>query len=128
MPADLKKLEQKIREAKRGKALSAQERRRIKQAHDNKAAMQAGYEFVASAVLAALLGYVIDQWLDTAPIFLISLFLLGTGAGFMAIFRMNNKLGAGVGYSQLHRREKSASKSPATEPAGQAKQGEENIG
>lgn len=113
MPSDLKDLEKKIHDAKHGEALSEEERRRIRQAHNNKAAMQAGYEFVASVLLSAVLGYFLDQWLGTAPIFLISLFLLGTSAGFMAIFRLNKNLGMGVGYSELHKREKDANKAPA---------------
>ena len=75
MSSDLEDLEKKIHEAKHGAELSDEERMRIKRAHDNKAAMQAGYEFVASVLLSAVIGYFIDQWLDTAPIFLISLFL-----------------------------------------------------
>jgi len=115
MPSNLKDLEKKIHDAKHGTELSEAERLRIKRAHENKAAMQAGYEFVASVLLSAVLGYFIDQWLGTSPTFLISLFLLGTCAGFMAIFRMNKNLGMGVGYSQLHQQEKDANKSPTLE-------------
>jgi ATP synthase protein I len=112
MNSDLKSLEQKIREAKHGKEQSETELSRIKKAQNNKMAMQAGYEFVASVLLSAILGYFIDQWLGTAPLFLISLFLLGTCAGFLSIFRISKNLGMSVGYSQLHRDEKEANKSP----------------
>ncbi len=115
MSSDLKDLEKKIREAQHGAELSEEERLRIKRAHDNKAAMQAGYEFVASVMLSAILGYFLDQWLGTSPLFLISLFLLGTCAGFLSIFRMNKNLGMGVGYSQLHQQAKDANKSPTSE-------------
>ena len=115
MSSDLKDLEKKIHEAKHGAELSDEEKLRIKRAHDNKAAMQAGYEFVASVLLSAALGYFLDQWLGTSPLFLILLFLLGTGAGFMSIFRMNKKLGMSVGYSQLHSSEKDANKAPRDE-------------
>ena len=113
--SNLKDLEKKINEAKHGAEPSEDEALRIKRAHDNKAAMQAGYEFVASVLLSAILGYFIDQWLGTTPLFLILLFLLGTCAGFMAIFRLNKNLGMGVGYSELHSREKDANKSPTSE-------------
>ncbi len=115
MPSNLKDLEKKIKEAQHGAEPSEDERLRIKRTHDNKAAMQAGYEFVGSVLLSAILGYFIDQWLGTTPLFLISLFLLGTCAGFMSIFRMNKNLGMGVGYSELHKREKDANKSPTSE-------------
>ena len=115
MTEDLENLDKKIREARHGEELSAQEALRIKRAHENKAAMQAGYEFVASVLLSAVLGYFLDQWLGTSPLFLITLFLLGTCAGFMSIYRLNKNLGAGVGYSQLHQREKDAKNAPKEE-------------
>ncbi|HOO82458.1 MAG TPA: AtpZ/AtpI family protein [Alphaproteobacteria bacterium] len=112
MNSDLKDLEKKIREAKHGKDPDAEELSRIRKAQNSKMAMQAGYEFVASVMLSAILGYFIDQWLGTAPLFLISLFLLGTCAGFLSIFRVSKNLGMGVGYSQLHRDEKDDNKAP----------------
>lgn len=112
MNSDFEDLERKIREAKHGKDPNAQELSRIRQAQNAKMAMQAGYEFVASVLLSAVIGYFLDQWLNTAPLFLISLFLLGTAAGFLAIFRVSKNLGMGVGYSQLHQQRKDANKAP----------------
>ena len=111
MGNNLKDLEKKIHEARHGKEPSEEELSRIKKAQNSKMAMQAGYEFVASVLLSAVLGYFIDQWLGTTPLFLISLFLLGTCAGFMAIFRVSKNLGMSVGYSQLHQDEKDAKQS-----------------
>ena len=112
MSSDLKDLEKRIHEAQHGQELSPEELSRIKKAQNSKMAMQAGYEFVASVLLSAILGYFIDQWLNTTPFFLITLFLLGAGAGFMSIFRISKNLGAGVGYSQLHQEKKAANKAP----------------
>ena len=112
MNSDLKDLEKKIREARHGKEPDAEELSRIRKAQNSKMAMQAGYEFVASVMLSAILGYFIDRWLGTAPLFLISLFLLGTAAGFLSIFRVSKNLGMAVGYSQLHKEEKDANKAP----------------
>lgn len=111
MTDNLKDLEKKIHEARYGKTPSDEEALRIKKAQNSKMAMQAGYEFVASVMLSAVLGYFIDKWLGTAPLFLISLFLLGTCAGFLSIFRVSKNLGVGVGYSQLHQNEKDAKQS-----------------
>lgn len=111
MTDNLKDLEKKIHEARHGKEPSEKEAARIRQAQNSKMAMQAGYEFVASVMLSAVLGYFIDKWLGTAPLFLISLFFLGTGAGFMSIYRVSKNLGSSVGYSELHREEKDAKQS-----------------
>jgi|GEM_PF-1536987 len=67
---------------------------------------QAGMEFVLSVLFGGYLGYVLDEHFQTAPLFLILLFFLGCGAGFMSIFRAHKKMGSAIGYSELHRKEK----------------------
>lgn len=67
---------------------------------------QAGVEFVVSIVVGGYLGYLLDQWLGTTPLFLILLFFVGCGAGFMTIFRANKQMGSAIGYSELHKEEK----------------------
>lgn len=111
---DLNALEKKILEARNGGYLSEEEQKRITRAHQNKASMQAGYEFVASVLLSAVLGYFLDNWLGTSPAFLILLFLLGTCVGFMTLYRLSKNLDMSVGFSQLHQQEKDANKAPTS--------------
>ena len=45
-------------------------------------------EFVAAVCVGALLGWQLDVWFGTAPVFLILLLGLGTAAGFYNVYRM----------------------------------------
>ncbi len=112
MNDDLENLERKIREARHGGEIDPAQQARIKRELNNKAGMQAGIEFVASIGVCAVIGYWLDQWLGIMPLFFIIMFMAGTGAGFMSIFRASKNLGAAVGYSELHKREKNAKKAP----------------
>ncbi len=112
MDDKLNALEKRIQAAQAGRQLSEEELRRIKRTHENKASMQAGYEFVGSVLISAVVGYFLDQWLDTSPLFLILLFLLGTAAGFLSLYRLSKNLGMSVGYSQLHKAQKDAKNAP----------------
>jgi ATP synthase protein I len=48
-------------------------------------------EFVAAVVVGALIGWQIDVWTGTAPIFLLLFLVLGTVAGFVNIYRIATK-------------------------------------
>jgi len=48
-------------------------------------------EFVAAVVVGALIGWQIDTWTGTAPIFLLLFLTLGTVAGFMSVYRIATK-------------------------------------
>jgi ATP synthase protein I len=45
-------------------------------------------EFVAAVGVAALVGWQIDKWLGTSPLFLLVLVLMGTAAGFWSVYRI----------------------------------------
>ena len=45
-------------------------------------------EFVAAIVVGAFLGWRLDLWLGTGPLFLIVLLALGTSAGFWNVYRL----------------------------------------
>ena len=45
-------------------------------------------EFVSAVVVGALIGWPLDKWLGTAPLFLIVFVLLGTAAGFWSVYRI----------------------------------------
>jgi ATP synthase protein I len=51
------------------------------------AAVQVGIELVAGVIGGALLGYGLDQWLGTWPIFFLVLFFLGAAAGMLNAYR-----------------------------------------
>lgn len=51
-------------------------------------AIRVGTEIVASAVIALGIGYFLDKWLGTRPLFLLLFFLFGAAAGFLNLYRV----------------------------------------
>ena len=52
-----------------------------------------GINLVFAGAAGGVLGWFIDRWLKTPPVFTIVLFLIGTFAGFRQIFKEVKKLG-----------------------------------
>ena len=55
--------------------------------------LQAGVEVVAGVAVGLLLGWALDRWLGTAPLFLIVLFMLGAAAGVLNAYRHLRRIG-----------------------------------
>ncbi len=51
------------------------------------AAVQVGIELVAGVIGGALIGYGLDRWLATWPVFFLLLFFLGAAAGMLNAYR-----------------------------------------
>ena len=49
--------------------------------------LQAGIEVVAGVGFGTLVGWALDRWLDTLPLFLIVFFVLGAAAGVLNAYR-----------------------------------------
>jgi F0F1-type ATP synthase assembly protein I len=110
MNKDWEQLDRKISEAKAGESAH-----RKKPKSNERAGMQAGLEFAMCIGFGTFLGYQIDSWAGTTPIFLISLFFLGVAAGFWSVFKYSQNQGMTVGFSQLPEQEKAANKAPENE-------------
>jgi len=55
--------------------------------------LRVGSELVAGVLVGVGSGYVLDNWLNTKPVFLLLCMLLGTAAGFLLMYRaMNDSL------------------------------------
>ncbi|MTI08262.1 AtpZ/AtpI family protein [Rhodospirillaceae bacterium RKSG073] len=61
-------------------------------------AVRIGTEFVAALLIGVGIGYVLDTWLDTKPLFLIIFFLFGSASGFMNVYRVVNGMDMTIGY------------------------------
>ena len=55
--------------------------------------LQAGVEVVAGVAGGLVLGWALDRWLGTAPLFLIVLFMLGAAAGMLNAYRHLRRMG-----------------------------------
>jgi ATP synthase protein I len=95
-------LERRLREAKERRRQELKPRR---PSTDEKAAQQGlglafrvGAELVAALVVGVGIGLLIDRWLGTAPWGLLVMFLFGSAAGFLNVYRAVRGLGYSVGY------------------------------
>lgn len=116
MPNDLDNLEAKIAQFKSGKAAVTQkEADKLKDAENVNNGIRAGAELVVTIGAGVLIGYGLDSWLGTKPIFLIIFLLAGVFAGFFNIYRITQNIGSSVGYATLQKAEKDAKKAPENE-------------
>lgn len=60
-------------------------------------------ELVAGIAVGTFIGWMLDQWLGTLPLFMIILFFLGAMAGMVNIWRMATGQGLKLGYFDQHR-------------------------
>ena len=76
-------------------------------------AFRIGVEMVAALVVGVGFGLLLDNWLETAPLFLIVFFFLGAAAGGLNVYRAANRL---VGGDAETRREEWPRNKDAGEP------------
>ncbi len=55
-------------------------------------ALKISTELVASVVVGASLGYILDNWFDTKPVLTISFFFMGVAAGILNVFKSAKKM------------------------------------
>ena len=60
-------------------------------------------ELVAGVIVGTFIGWILDNWLGTSPLFLVLLFFLGAMAGMLNVWRMFSGRGLAVGYFDEHR-------------------------
>ncbi|MBL1146585.1 MAG: AtpZ/AtpI family protein [Pseudomonadota bacterium] len=63
-----------------------------------RAGLRAATDLVAGVGVGAFLGYLLDAWLGTKPLFMIVMFFLGFIAGFVNIYRWQTGQEYSVGY------------------------------
>ena len=78
--------------------------------------IRAGAELVVSIGSGTAIGYGLDYWLGTSPIFLIIFLLAGVGAGFWNTYRITQGMGTSVGFSALHKEKKDGKTSSENNP------------
>ena len=61
-------------------------------------------ELVAGVMVGTFIGWALDRWLETSPLFLVMLFFLGAAAGMLNVWRMVSGRGMATGDFGEHRR------------------------
>ena len=63
-------------------------------------------ELVAGIAVGTFLGWLIDRWLETTPVFMLILFFLGAAGGLMNIWRLLTGRGMSAGYFNENKKNK----------------------
>lgn len=102
----------RLRAAQERDAGSGKRRGRFAEKRDTSAgkgiglALRIGTELVAGLVVGVVIGWLLDRWLETKPLFLILFFLLGAAAGMLNVYRTVSGMGHAVGYKSPPGKEK----------------------
>ena len=96
----------KIRETLNAKKATEESKKTtIKSKQDDNESMsvglRAGAELVTSIAAGGFIGYWLDIWLSTTPIFLIAMLILGVITGFVNVWRTTQNMGYQVGYKDV---------------------------
>ena len=55
-------------------------------------AFRLGTELVAAVAVGTIIGFILDNWFDTKPWFIITFFFIGVVAGIMNVIRVANNM------------------------------------
>ncbi len=95
--SDLSRLNEKLLKA-RGEDKKSIEQKEVEEMDvQARQGIQAGVELVGAIFLPTAVGYFIDGYFDTRPLFMLILFFLGICTGFYNVYRISKNMGTAVG-------------------------------
>ena len=88
---DIKKIATRLKIAKKKFSNSSQKKNDTNTASFGKA-MKISTELVASVVVGATIGFLLDSWFDTKPLLTIIFFIMGVAAGIINVIKSAKKM------------------------------------
>ena len=82
------------------KKLNSKIKKKNKDFKDFGVYLKSGVELVSAIIVALVIGFFLDNYFQTKPIFLFIFLILGFGTGIMNVFRSVKKLGFEVGFKK----------------------------
>ncbi|MFN3701323.1 MAG: AtpZ/AtpI family protein [Alphaproteobacteria bacterium] len=99
----LKALDEKLKKVRGEDEASIQKREAENLDTQAKQGIQAGVELVAAIFIPTAIGYGLDNWLGTKPLFILVLFFLGICTGFYNVYRISQNMGTAVGNKPVNK-------------------------
>lgn len=91
--ADLDDLGRRLQDAeKRARQRSGREPREDARGRDMGVGLRIAVELAAAVVIGSAIGFGLDRWLETKPLFLVIFFVIGCAAGFLNVYRTAQEL------------------------------------
>ena len=113
-PDKIDDLQRRIAELKSEAVPAPSESKSVQNAED-KQGLSAAYELIMTPIVCGGIGLGLDKLFSTAPIFFISLAILGLCAGFWRIYRLSNNIQTPLDLKRLQDTEKKGRKAQISE-------------
>ncbi len=103
MTSELDDLQSRIKQARADGVGDAPPVRPAADIQNRNQGVRAGTELVSSMIAGGLLGYGLDHWFDTRPVWFMTCLILGIISGFWSLYRNLRDMGSEVGFSRAER-------------------------
>lgn len=87
IPDDLKRIDQRIKDLTKKEAAVRKDKPESGFSYATKTGFRVGTELLSGVLVGAALGYFLDKFLETQPLFLIIFLFLGGAAGILNVYR-----------------------------------------
>ena len=125
---NLQNLQERIRNAEEARAKKSKVKKNRAQMPTEGVALagRIATELVAGIIVGGGVGWGLDKWLGTLPLFMIICLFLGAAAGMMNIWRMASGHGLKIGYFDEENNEKNGTPPPHTKSCAKNSENSEN--
>ena len=94
---DLDKFNEKLLKARGEDKETLAHKKQLETEGESRQGIQTGVELVGAIFIPTVMGYFIDGYFDTRPVFMLILFFLGICTGFYNVYRISQNMGTAVG-------------------------------